>query len=65
MSHSSQESNLAILRERLAQMNSEFFLLVGERRRTSLEIQAMKGPTGRYSLYDPERERNLFKQLEN
>lgn len=66
MSHSSRASNLAQLRERLAQMNSEFFLLVSERRKASLDIQSLKeGGTGRYSHYDPERELALFKQFES
>jgi len=66
MSHSSRESNLIELRERLAQMNSEFFLLVSERRKTSLQIQSLKQDTGgRYSHYDPEREWVLFQKLQH
>jgi chorismate mutase len=64
MSHSSRESNLSQLRERLAQINSELFLTLGERRTLSVQIQSAKDSAGRYSHYDPEREKELFTQLE-
>lgn len=66
MSHSSQESKLSQFREEMAQLNSEFFLLLSERRKISVRIQQLKnGETGKYSHYDPERERELFKQFES
>jgi len=59
MSHLSQESKIAQLREALAQLNSELFLTIGERRSLALKIQDLKtGPN-----YDPERENALFIQL--
>ena len=64
MSHSSRESNLSQLRERLAQLNSELFLTMKERRILSVQIQSSKDSSGRYSHYDPEREKELFTQLE-
>ena len=60
MSHSSRESNLAQYREALLQLNSEFFLTVGERRRLSVKIQEFKTSEGRYSHFDPEREKEIF-----
>ena len=63
MSLSSRESNLFQYREALLQLNSEFFLMLSERRSVSLKIQEMKGGTGRYSHFDPEREKVLFEQM--
>lgn len=60
MSHSSRESNLAQLREALAQVNSEFFLNVKERRALCIRIQEFKVIEGRFSSYDPAREKELF-----
>jgi chorismate mutase len=65
MSLSSRESNLSQLRERLAQLNSELFLTLGERRTLCLQIQNEKDSSGRYAHYDPERERDLFGQFQN
>lgn len=64
MSHSSRESNLAQLREMLAQLNSEFFLLLGERRGICLKIQELKEDKGRYAHYSPDRENDLFSQMQ-
>jgi chorismate mutase len=64
MSPSSRASNLAPLRERLAQLNSEFFIIMTERRSIALKIQDLKENKGRYSHYDPEREMALFVKLE-
>lgn len=64
MSHSSQETKLSIYREELAQINSEFFLLLDERRKVSVLIQELKkSEVGKYSHYDPEREKVLFNQF--
>lgn len=63
MSQSSRASNLANFRERLAQLNSEFFMMLSERRAVALKIQELKENSGRYSHYDPERELDLFKKL--
>jgi chorismate mutase len=63
MSLSSRESNLAQLREALAQTNSEFFMNLKERRALCVKIQDFKEQGGRYSHYDPEREKALFTQL--
>lgn len=63
MSPSSRESNLAQLREGLAQLNSEFFLTVSERRSLCLKIQEFKDNEGRYSHYDPNREKEVFQLL--
>ena len=63
MSLSSRESNLSQWRERLAQLNSELFLTLGERRALCLKIQGAKDSVGRYAHYDPEREQQLFTQL--
>ena len=60
MSHSSRESELAQLREALAQVNSEYFLTLNERRAITLKIQERKGASGRYSHYDPDREKEIF-----
>lgn len=60
MSRSSRESELAQLREALAQLNSEFFLTLAERRNVTVKIQELKGNTGRYSHYDPDREKEVF-----
>ena len=60
MSLSSRESELAQLREALAQLNSEFFLTVADRRRLTVRIQELKNSQGRYSHYDPDREKELF-----
>lgn len=60
MSPSSRASNLAQLTEALAQLNSEFFLSIGERRQLSIKIQEFKDVSGRYGHYDPEFERELF-----
>lgn len=60
MSPSSRESNLAQLREALAQLNSELFLTLGERRRLCVRIQEYKVQEGNYSHFDPEREKELF-----
>ena len=63
MSPSSRESDLAQFREALAQLNSEFFLLLKERRALCLKIQELKKPNHSYQHYDPEREKTLFTQL--
>lgn len=60
MSRSSRESDLAQLREALAQLNSEFFLTIAERRNLTVKIQEFKDSTGRYSHYDPDREKEIF-----
>ena len=65
MSLSSRESNLAQHREALLHLNSEFFLMLSERRSLSLKIQEMKGSSGRYYHFDPEREKSLFEQMKN
>jgi chorismate mutase len=63
MSHSSRESNLSQYREALLQLNSEFFLLLAERRSVSVKIQSLKESSGRFSHFDPEREKELFSQM--
>ena len=63
MSHSSQESKLSQYRETLLQLNTQFFLILSERRQVSLKIQELKTSTGRYSHFDPEREKALFELL--
>jgi len=63
MSHLSRESDLAQCREALAQINSEFFLLLKERRALCLKVQELKNPSHNYQHYDPEREKVLFLQL--
>lgn len=69
MSRSSRESELAQLREALAQLNSEFFLTIAERRNLTVKIQEFKDSTGRYSHFDPDREKEIFvlfkEQLKN
>ncbi len=64
MSLSSRESDLARLREALAQLNSEFFLTISERRGLTVKIQEFKEEKGRYSHYVPERERDVFSLLQ-
>lgn len=64
MSHSSRESDLSQLREALAQLNSEFFLTIGERRNLTVKIQEFKEAKGRYSHYDPDREKEVFSMLQ-
>lgn len=63
MSLSSRESNLAQCREALFQLNSEFFLLLSERRALSLQVQELKNVSGRYCHFDPEREKLLFSKM--
>jgi chorismate mutase len=65
MSHSSRESNLEQLREALAQANSEFFLILAERRKICVKVQEFKDPRSGYSHYDPERERVVFARFQN
>lgn len=65
MSLSSRESDLAQLREALAQLNSEFFLTIGERRSLTVKIQGFKEEKGRYSHYDPDREKEVFGMLQS
>lgn len=60
MSPSSRASDLAQFREALAQLNSELFLTIGERRSLCVKIQEFKESKGRYSHYDPEREKEVF-----
>jgi chorismate mutase len=60
MSPSSRASDLDQLREALLQANSEFFFTLGERRKLCIAIQELKGSTGRFSHYDPEREKVVF-----
>jgi chorismate mutase len=64
MSLSSRESDLARLREALAQLNSEFFLSIAERRSITVKIQEFKEAKGRYSHYDPDREKEVFTLLQ-
>lgn len=64
MSHSSRESDLSQLREALAQLNSEFFLTIAERRNLTVKIQEFKEAKGRYSHYDPDREKEVFTMLQ-
>ncbi len=63
MSRSSRESNLAQYREALLQLNSQFFQILSERRATSLRIQELKDVSGRYSHFDPDREKALFEHM--
>jgi chorismate mutase len=63
MSPSSRESNLTQFREALLQLNSQFFQILSERRAVSLRIQELKDVSGRYSHFDPEREKALFEQM--
>jgi len=60
MSRSSRESEFAQLREALAQLNSELFLTITERRNLTMKIQEYKDSMGRYPHYDPEQEKRLF-----
>ncbi len=60
MLHSSRESDLAQLREALAQLNSEYFLTIAERRNLTVKIQEFKESKGRFSHYDPDREKEIF-----
>jgi chorismate mutase len=64
MSLSSRESDLAQLREALAQLNSEFFLTIAERRNLTVKIQEFKEAKGRYSHYDPDREKEVFANIQ-
>lgn len=63
MSHSSRESKLSLYRETLLQLNTQFFLILSERRLLSLKIQELKESGGRFSHFDPDREKGLFNQL--
>jgi len=65
MSLSSRESSLAQYREALLQLNSEFFLILAERRLASLKVQEMKIGSGMYSNFDPEREKILFNKMKD
>ena len=65
MSPSSRESDLAQLREALAQLNSELFLTIAERRNLTVRIQEFKESKGRYSHYDPDREKDIFGLFQN
>ena len=60
MSPSSRESELSQLREALAQLNSEIFIAISERRQLTLKIQESKETIGRFSHFDPDREKKLF-----
>lgn len=60
MSPSSRASELEQLREALLQANSEFFLTLSERRKLCIAIQEIKGGSGRFSHFDPEREKIVF-----
>ena len=63
MSPSSRVSDLGQLREALLQANSEFFIVLSERRKLCIAIQEVKGSTGRFSHYDPEREKIVFEHF--
>ncbi len=63
MSLSSRESKLAQYREALLQLNTQLFLMISERRALSLKVQELKDISGRYSHFDPEREKLLFHQM--
>ena len=65
MSLSSRESDLTQLREALAQMNSEFFLNLADRRKLCVRIQGLKEKIGSYAHYDPERETQVFTQFKD
>ena len=65
MSLSSQESNLAQLREALVHLNSQLCMIVSERRNLSLKIQDLKKGSGRFSHFDPEREILVFELMKN
>lgn len=64
MSPSSRESELAQLREALAQANSELFYTLADRRKLCGRIQTLKEKQG-FSHYDPERESALFQHFQN
>lgn len=61
MSPSSHASDLAQLREALAQTNSEFIINLEERRKLCLQIQTLKEKSG-ISHYDPDQEKKVFTQ---
>lgn len=63
MSPSSRVSDLGQLREALLQCNSEFFITLSERRKLCIAIQEVKGSTGRFSHFDPEREKIVFEHF--
>lgn len=63
MSPSFRESKLAELREALAQLNSELFLTLKERRAIVLKIFEQKQVSGPYPHYDPEREKEVIALL--
>lgn len=63
MSHSSRESKLVHHREALLQLNTQFLLMIADRRVLSLRIQELKGDSGRFSHFDPENEIVVFNQL--
>jgi chorismate mutase len=65
MSPSSRESSLTILREKLIQLNTQYFQIISERRAVSLKVQELKSESGRYSNYDPDREKVVFEHLKN
>ena len=65
MSLSSQESNLIHLREALIHLNTQFCMIVTERRNLSVKIQEMKKGSGRFSHFDPEREVHVFNLLKD
>lgn len=60
MSHSSRESNLAQFREALVQQNTELLLTIKERRAICIRVQEFKEMEGRFSSYDPAREKDVF-----
>jgi chorismate mutase len=65
MSHSSRESNLAQFRELLLQVNTQILQLIVDRRNACLRIQELKGESGRFSHYDPDRELVVFNHLQD
>lgn len=65
MSPSSRESSLSQHREALLQLNTQFFLMISERRELSVRIQEIKDRSGQYSHFDPERELEVFTQLKD
>jgi chorismate mutase len=60
MSLSSRESDLARIREALAQLNTELFLTISERRSLTVKVQEFKDSIGHYSHFDPESEKQMF-----
>lgn len=60
MSPSSRASELEQLREALLQANSELFFTLSERRKLCIAIQEIKGGSGRFSHFDPDREKIVF-----